>query len=44
MASQPLNIVIVGAGIAGLYAGTALKKAGHLVEVVCPFLSLIKDY
>lgn len=33
MTSRPLGIIILGAGIAGLYAGIALKKAGHKVEV-----------
>ena len=34
MASQsPLEIGIVGAGIAGLSAAIALKRAGHVVEV-----------
>jgi 2-polyprenyl-6-methoxyphenol hydroxylase-like FAD-dependent oxidoreductase len=43
---MPLKIIIVGAGIAGLCAGIALRQAGHEVEVcllvdksLCPALS-----
>jgi salicylate hydroxylase len=33
-----MNIIIVGAGIAGLSAGVGLRRAGHKVTVVilCP--------
>ena len=31
---EQLNILIVGAGIAGLTAATALKQAGHKVTVI----------
>ncbi|KAF1992255.1 FAD/NAD(P)-binding domain-containing protein [Aulographum hederae CBS 113979] len=34
MASLPLNIVVVGAGIAGLAAATTLRLNGHSVRVV----------
>jgi 2-polyprenyl-6-methoxyphenol hydroxylase-like FAD-dependent oxidoreductase len=30
---MPLKIIVVGAGIAGLCAGIALRQAGHEVEV-----------
>ena len=30
---MPLKIIIIGAGIAGLCAAIALRRAGHLVEV-----------
>lgn len=30
---MPLKIIVVGAGIAGLCAGLALRQAGHEVEV-----------
>ncbi|KAJ7784210.1 hypothetical protein B0H16DRAFT_1491713, partial [Mycena metata] len=30
---RPLNITIVGAGIAGLTAAVALRKNGHLVQI-----------
>lgn len=32
-ASDPLKIIIVGAGIGGLAASIALRQAGHVVEV-----------
>lgn len=31
--SNPLKIIIVGAGIGGLAASIALRQAGHVVEV-----------
>ena len=31
--SQPTNVIIVGAGIAGLSAAIGLRRAGHHVEV-----------
>lgn len=31
-----MNIIIVGAGIAGLSAGIGLRKAGHKVTVSMP--------
>ena len=31
--TQPLKIIIAGAGIAGLCAAVALRQAGHNVEV-----------
>jgi pyruvate/2-oxoglutarate dehydrogenase complex dihydrolipoamide dehydrogenase (E3) component len=31
--AMPLKIIVVGAGIAGLCAGLALRQAGHEVEV-----------
>ncbi|KAK0101955.1 hypothetical protein ONS95_001236 [Cadophora gregata] len=34
VASEQLNIIIVGAGIAGLTAATALKHAGHKVTIL----------
>ena len=30
---MPLKVIVVGAGIAGLCAATALRQAGHHVEV-----------
>jgi len=30
---MPLKAIVVGAGIAGLCAGIALRQAGHIVEV-----------
>lgn len=32
-APKPLDIVIVGAGLGGLFAATALRKAGHIVNI-----------
>ncbi|KAH7385046.1 putative salicylate hydroxylase [Cadophora sp. MPI-SDFR-AT-0126] len=34
IASEQLNVIIVGAGIAGLTAATALKHAGHKVTIL----------
>ena len=31
--SMPLKVIVVGAGIAGLCAATALRQEGHHVEV-----------
>ena len=31
---MPLKVIVVGAGIAGLCAATALRQAGHNVEVI----------
>lgn len=39
MISQPLKIIIVGAGIGGLCAALALRQAGHLVEVIKVYLA-----
>lgn len=46
-----LKIIIVGAGIAGICAGIALRQAGHQVEVIensivwrYPLLSQFVDY
>ena len=33
--TQPLKIIIIGAGIAGLSAAVGLRRAGHDVEVLC---------
>lgn len=30
---MPLRVIVVGAGIAGLCAGVALRQAGHSVKV-----------
>ena len=35
VSAQPLDVLVVGAGIAGLSAAIALGKQGHRV-VVCP--------
>ena len=31
--SQPINVIVVGAGIAGLSAAIGLRRAGHHVEL-----------
>ncbi len=33
-----MEIIVVGAGIAGLSAGIALRRAGHTVTVRLPYL------
>jgi 2-polyprenyl-6-methoxyphenol hydroxylase-like FAD-dependent oxidoreductase len=40
--SLPLNVLIIGAGIAGLSAAIALGKQGHHVVVCNAFLSTFK--
>ena len=35
ISDQPLDVLVIGAGIAGLSAAIALGKQGHRV-VVCP--------
>lgn len=39
--SEQLTVIIVGAGIAGLTAATALKHAGHKVIVTIPQMSFV---
>lgn len=36
---MPLNVIIVGAGLAGLGSAIALHQAGHNVQVVYSVLS-----
>lgn len=36
----PLNILVIGAGIGGLTAAAALRKAGHHVEISDPKASI----
>ena len=42
-ASQPLKVLVVGAGIAGLTAATGLRRQGHHVEVF-ERSALLKEY
>ncbi|GJP87838.1 hypothetical protein AnigIFM59636_003078 [Aspergillus niger] len=30
---KPLSVIVIGAGIAGLTAAAALRKAGHIVQM-----------
>lgn len=37
----PLNVIVVGAGIGGLSAAIALRRAGHYVEVLLALPSFL---
>jgi pyruvate/2-oxoglutarate dehydrogenase complex dihydrolipoamide dehydrogenase (E3) component len=37
--AMPLDVVVVGAGIAGVCAAVALRQAGHSVRVRCAIAS-----
>jgi succinate dehydrogenase/fumarate reductase flavoprotein subunit len=43
MSGSELNIIVVGAGIAGLGAAIVLSRAGHNVTVSSSFFSILSN-